>query len=66
MRGIKAAVFSSLLLVLTAVCSAQFDGHQQPDGFKDKSMLHLPAGSKVAIIVFEDLGCPGCAGGTRD
>jgi protein-disulfide isomerase len=24
-------------------------------------MLHPPSGNKVAIIVFEDLGCPGCA-----
>jgi protein-disulfide isomerase len=27
----------------------------------DTSMLHPPKGSKVAIIVFEDLECPQCA-----
>jgi protein-disulfide isomerase len=61
MRGIKVAALSFLFLVLTAVSSAQFLGPRAPDAFRDKSMLHPPAGSKVAIIVFEDLGCPGCA-----
>jgi protein-disulfide isomerase len=28
----------------------------------DTSMLRPPAGSKVAIVVFEDLECPACAG----
>jgi protein-disulfide isomerase len=61
MRGIKLAALSFLFLALTAVSSAQFLGPRAPDAFRDKSMLHPPAGSKVAIIVFEDLGCPGCA-----
>src|SRR5271165_6380528 len=29
--------------------------------FRDTSMLKPPAGSKVAIFVFEDLECPACA-----
>ena len=61
MRGIKIVALASILLALTAVSPAQFLGPPAPDGFKDKSMLHPPAGSKVAIIVFEDLGCPSCA-----
>jgi protein-disulfide isomerase len=61
MRGIKVVALTSILLTLSAVSKAQFLGPPAPDGFKDKSMLHPPAGSKVAIIVFEDLGCPSCA-----
>lgn len=61
MRGIKIVTLASILLALTVMSKAQFLGPPAPDGFKDKSMLHPPVGSKVAIIVFEDLGCPGCA-----
>jgi len=61
MRGIKVVALVSIFLALTAVSPAQFLGPPVPDGFKDKSMLHPPAGSKVAIVVFEDLGCPACA-----
>jgi protein-disulfide isomerase len=61
MRGIRAVVLPFLLFTLTAVSPAQFVGSGTADGFHDKSMLHPPSGSKVAIIVFEDLGCPGCA-----
>ena len=47
------------LMVGSALGSA---AAQEPkDGYKDVSMLQPPAGSKVAIVVFEDLGCPGCA-----
>ncbi|WP_232298765.1 DsbA family protein [Granulicella tundricola] len=40
---------------------AQFSGQSPRDNFRDTSILRPPAGSKVAIIVFEDLGCPACA-----
>jgi len=40
---------------------AQFHGQGPDAGFKDTSMLKPPVGHKVALIVFEDLGCPGCA-----
>ena len=40
---------------------AQFVKGLPADNFKDKSMLKPAAGSKVSVIVFEDLGCPGCA-----
>jgi protein-disulfide isomerase len=61
MRGIKVTALSVLLLALTAVGDAQFFGPRAPDDLHDKSMLHPPVGSKVAVIVFEDLGCPACA-----
>jgi protein-disulfide isomerase len=40
---------------------AQFVKGLPADNFKDKSMLKPAPGSKVSVIVFEDLGCPGCA-----
>ena len=61
MRNLKAASIFLVLFILNAVAAAQFIGPRLPDDFRDKSLLHPPAGSKVAIIVFEDLGCPGCA-----
>jgi protein-disulfide isomerase len=41
---------------------AQFLGIGPDAQFKDTSMLKPPAGQKVALVVFEDLGCPACAG----
>jgi len=40
---------------------AQSFGKNPPNVFRNLSSLKPPAGSKVAIVVFEDLGCPGCA-----
>jgi protein-disulfide isomerase len=40
---------------------AQFTGKAVPNSFRDTSMLKPAPGSKVSVIVFEDLGCPGCA-----
>ena len=40
---------------------AQFLGQGPRDGFLDTTVLRPPTGSKVALIVFEDLGCPFCA-----
>jgi len=58
-------------LIVTAVClalwlhpsttKAQFAGKATRDDFRDTSILRPPAGSNVAMIVFEDLGCPSCA-----
>jgi thiol-disulfide isomerase/thioredoxin len=61
MRGIKVVVVSFVLLLFPVGSRGQFLGAHTSDGFHDRSILHPPAGSKVAIIVFEDLGCPGCA-----
>jgi len=40
---------------------AQSFGTNPPNAFRDLGALKPPAGSRVAIVVFEDLGCPGCA-----
>jgi protein-disulfide isomerase len=52
-----------LLAIALAVpaLQAQFIGAPTHDDFRDTTILRPPAGSKVAIIVFEDLGCPACA-----
>jgi protein-disulfide isomerase len=44
----------ALVAVLTMMVSAAWAG--------DTSELHPPAGSRMAIVVFEDLQCPACAG----
>jgi protein-disulfide isomerase len=57
---IGTAVYIALLSVASTL-QAQFAGTGERDNFRDTSVLRPPAGSKVAIIVFEDLGCPACA-----
>ena len=52
---------SLALLSCPASMHAQFAGTGPRDGFIDTTILRPPAGSKVALIVFEDLGCPACA-----
>ena len=56
-----ATAVSLALLSLPSATSAQFAGTGPRDNFRDTSVLRPPAGSKVALIVFEDLGCPSCA-----
>ncbi len=53
----------ALLLAPLAVTTAhaQFVGQGPRDGFIDTSILKPAPGSKVSILVFEDLGCPACA-----
>ncbi len=45
-------------LPLTAQRTA---GSQPGDPFKDTSILKPPAGARVAVLEWEDLGCPACA-----
>jgi protein-disulfide isomerase len=52
---------ASLVLMLPTAAQAQFAGTGPRDNFRDTSVLRPPPGSKVALIVFEDLGCPSCA-----
>lgn len=55
-------VAAGLMLTLaTPAMQAQFSGTGPRDNFRDTTILRPPVGSKVAIIVFEDLGCPACA-----
>lgn len=51
----------AVILIGAATAHAQFLGTGPRDGFHDTSILRPPAGSKVAILVFEDLECPACA-----
>ena len=60
----------SKLLVLSAALAsglmqmcmrAQFYGVAPANSLHSLSMLKPPAGKDVAIVVFEDLGCPACA-----
>jgi protein-disulfide isomerase len=55
-----------LIAVLLMGCGcngmqAQFAGPALHDNFRDTSILKPAPGSKVSVIVFEDLGCPMCA-----
>jgi hypothetical protein len=40
---------------------AQFSGVAPANSLRDLSLLKPPTGYSVAIVVFEDLGCPACA-----
>jgi protein-disulfide isomerase len=58
----RQAQLAALTLLLSPFAlRAQSFGTNPPNGFRNLSSLKPPAGSKVAIVVFEDLGCPGCA-----
>ena len=54
---------AALAAVLSAAhpLAAQFAGTPAHDNFRDTSVLRPPAGVPVAIMVWEDLGCPACA-----
>jgi protein-disulfide isomerase len=56
----RTAVWFTVLAVPCAM-QAQFAGTGARDNFRDTTILRPPPGSKVALIVFEDLGCPSCA-----
>lgn len=60
-KMLVAAVAGLVLALVTPAMQAQFAGTGPRDNFRDTTILRPPAGSKVAIIVFEDLGCPACA-----
>jgi protein-disulfide isomerase len=62
MRNAIVAVAAAAMLAFTpSAMQAQFAGTGPRDNFRDTTILRPPTGSKVAIIVFEDLGCPACA-----
>jgi protein-disulfide isomerase len=48
----------ALIAVVTMMASAAWAG----DAPGNTSALHPPAGSRIALVVFEDLQCPSCAG----
>jgi protein-disulfide isomerase len=55
------AILIPMLAFSSRTMHAQFTGTPARDHFHDTSILKPAAGSKVSIIVFEDLGCPLCA-----
>ena len=62
MRLLNAVRYAAMVAVFAGgVAQAQFAGTSPHDDFRDTSILRPPAGSKVAILVWEDLGCPACA-----
>jgi hypothetical protein len=63
MRWSKAIGCASVaaLLCLPAAVRAQFTSQAPTGVLKNLSLLKPPSNSKVAIVVFEDLGCPHCA-----
>jgi protein-disulfide isomerase len=58
---IRTILLGAMISLCALTVDAQFLGTGPRDRFHDTSILTPPAGSKVAIIVFEDLGCPACA-----
>ncbi len=53
---------AALTLLLSPIAlRAQSFGTNPPNVSRNLSSLKPPAGSNVAIVVFEDLGCPSCA-----
>jgi protein-disulfide isomerase len=63
---LRARTKLTCLILFAALCGGlnahgQFLGTGPRDSFHDTSILRPPPGAKVALIVFEDLGCPGCA-----
>jgi protein-disulfide isomerase len=56
--AVTVAFFSALNM---RSVQAQFVANDPHDNFRDTSMLKPASGSKVSLIVFEDLGCPACA-----
>jgi protein-disulfide isomerase len=61
MSRFLAAVLFVSLAGATALSAQTSVPPGQGDPFRDTSMLKPPAGSKVAIIEWEDLECPACA-----
>ena len=58
---VRTLLACAIVYISAVTAQGQFLGTGPRDGFHDTSILRPPAGSKVAIIVFEDLECPACA-----
>lgn len=63
MRWSQALQYASLAaaLCLPVMARAQFTSQAPTGVLKNLALLKPPGNSKVAIVVFEDLGCPHCA-----
>ena len=56
-----AASAAAVLALLPVGARAQFAGTSAPNAIHGAALPKPSAGDKVAIVVFEDLGCPACA-----
>jgi protein-disulfide isomerase len=54
-------IVATALFCMSLPLHAQFAGNAAAGPLQNLATLKPPAGSKVAIVVFEDLGCPACA-----
>lgn len=63
MRWFQTIRYASIaaVLCLPVAIRAQFTSQAPTGVLKNLSLLKPPSNSKVAIVVFEDLGCPHCA-----
>ena len=59
--SVRILLVCAIISICALTAQGQFLGTGPRDGFHDTSILRPTAGSKVAIIVFEDLECPACA-----
>jgi protein-disulfide isomerase len=60
-RTLACGLALAVIAMAPRFCHAQFLGPQPSNSLQNISQIQPPAGSKVAIVVFEDLGCPACA-----
>jgi protein-disulfide isomerase len=60
-RALLPLALAFTLTAASAAAQTALPASQQPDRFRDTSMLVPPPGAKVAIIEWEDLECPACA-----
>ena len=61
-HSLRLGLIAAALCLTPTLARAQFTTPQASTGqLQNLATLKPPAGSKVAIVVFEDLGCPHCA-----
>jgi protein-disulfide isomerase len=60
-RLTAACIIALATALLPATIRAQFQGVSPTGPLHSLSILKPPSGNDVAIVVFEDLGCPACA-----
>lgn len=61
LRPLIASLVLSLPFATIPLAAQRTAGSQPGDPFKDTSILKPPAGARVAVLEWEDLGCPACA-----
>jgi protein-disulfide isomerase len=59
--SIKLLALAAAIGLLPIAAPAQFSATPPANQLQNLSLLKPPAGQNVAIVVFEDLGCPMCA-----